>query len=256
MVHDAARPFITKELIETVLEAAKATGAAVCGLPCSDTIKEVDDDSMVQRTVERSRLWNVQTPQIFSTALLREAYQAMAKSGGSFTDDTAVVEQAGYPVQVVFYQEINLKVTTPAGAGAWPRPTLALGDTTSGVGPIIRKHLHDLNNHLTPLLGYAYLLANEFPEDSRNQEIRRRHPGRGRALPDNRRGRSRKSSASSSRARHDRFAFRPGALCTAVGASTCREEKTSRTISSIGTSSTVKSSISRFEIRSRLAATM
>ena len=170
MVHDAARPFITRELIQVVLDAAKSTGAAVCGMPCSDTLKEVGDDGLVQRTVDRSQLWNVQTPQIFSATVLRDAYQAAAKSGGSFTDDTAVVERAGYPVQVVLYPEVNLKVTTPSD---WPlaEAYLRLGDTNSGVGPLIRKHLHDLNNHLTPLLGYAYLLANEFPEDSKSKKF-------------------------------------------------------------------------------------
>ena len=170
MVHDAARPFLTRELIETVLEAAKATGAAVCGTPCSDTIKQVGDDFMVKGTVDRSQLWNVQTPQIFQTALLREAYAQAAKNGGSFTDDTAVVERAGYPVQTVLYQGVNMKVTTPSD-WALAEAFLYLADTTSGVGPQLRKHMHDLNNHLTPLLGYAYLLANEFPEDSRSKKF-------------------------------------------------------------------------------------
>jgi 2-C-methyl-D-erythritol 4-phosphate cytidylyltransferase len=170
MVHDTARPFLTKELIEVVLEGAKATGAAVCGLPCSDTMKEVDEEGLVRRTVDRSQFWNVQTPQIFAAALLRDAYQAAAKSGGTFTDDTAVVERAGYPVQVVPYSGVNLKVTTPAD-WSLAEAYLRIGDTNSGVGPIIRKHLHDLNNHLTPLLGYAYLLANEFPEDSRSKKF-------------------------------------------------------------------------------------
>ena len=170
MVHDAARPFLTRELIEAVLEGAKSTGAAVCGLPCSDTMKEVTDEGLVKRTVDRSQFWNVQTPQIFRAPLLREAYQAAVKSGGTFTDDTAVVEHAGYPVQVVPYSGVNLKVTTPAD-WSLAEAYLRIGDSNTGVGPIIRKHLHDLNNHLTPLLGYAYLLANEFPEDSRSKKF-------------------------------------------------------------------------------------
>jgi 2-C-methyl-D-erythritol 4-phosphate cytidylyltransferase len=170
MVHDAARPFLTRELIKTVLAAAKASGAAVCGVPCTDSLKEVGDDSMVQRTVDRSKLWTVQTPQIFNTTLLRDSYQAVAKLGGVFTDDTAVVERAGYPVQIVLYEGVNLKVTTPAD-WSLAEAYLQLADSTSGVGPVLRKHLHDLNNHLTPLLGYAYLLANEFPEDSRSKKF-------------------------------------------------------------------------------------
>ena len=170
LVHDAARPFVTKELIEIVLAAARATGAAVCGFPCTDTLKAVGEDEMVQRTVDRSTLWQVQTPQIFLTQLLRDSYQAVAKSGGVFTDDTAVVERAGHPVRIVHYPGVNFKVTTPTD---WTlaEAYLQFSDSQTGAGPILRKHIHDLNNHLTPLLGYAYLLANEFPEDSRSKKF-------------------------------------------------------------------------------------
>src|SRR5580658_5211311 len=65
LVHDAARPFITKELVDAVLNAAKLSGAAVCGAPCSDSLKEVGEDGLVLQTIDRSRLWTVQTPQIF-----------------------------------------------------------------------------------------------------------------------------------------------------------------------------------------------
>jgi 2-C-methyl-D-erythritol 4-phosphate cytidylyltransferase len=170
LVHDAARPFVTKELIDVVLAAAKLSGAAVCGAPCSDSLKEVGEDGLVQRSIDRSQLWTVQTPQIFRTKLLRDAYDAALKTGALFTDDTAVVEQAGHPVRLVLYHGINLKVTTPSD---WKlaEAFLQFGDSNAGSGPMLRKHLHDLNNHLTPLLGYAYLLANEFPEDSRSKKF-------------------------------------------------------------------------------------
>ncbi len=170
LVHDAARPFVTKEMIDIVLAAAKLTGAAVCGAPCSDSLKEVGEDGLVRRTVDRSQLWTVQTPQIFLTKLLRDSYQSALKAGTVFTDDTAVVETLGHPVRCVLYHGINLKVTTPSD---WKlaESFLQMGDSETGSGPILRKHLHDLNNHLTPLLGYAYLLANEFPEDSRSKKF-------------------------------------------------------------------------------------
>jgi 2-C-methyl-D-erythritol 4-phosphate cytidylyltransferase len=170
LVHDAARPFVTKELVDVVLAAAKASGAAVCGAPCSDSLKEVGEDGLVERTIDRSQLWTVQTPQIFRTRLLLDAYAAALKSGENFTDDTAIVERAGHHVRIVLYHGINLKVTTPSD---WKlaEAYLQLGESDSGSGPILRKHLHDLNNHLTPLLGYAYLLANEFPEDSRSKKF-------------------------------------------------------------------------------------
>jgi 2-C-methyl-D-erythritol 4-phosphate cytidylyltransferase len=170
MVHDAARPFVTKEMIDTVLAAAKLSDAAVCGSPCSDSLKEVAEDGLVVRTVDRSRLWTVQTPQIFRTKLLIDAYQAALSSGEIFTDDTAVVERMGHPVRTVLYHGVNLKVTTPAD-WSLAEALLRSGEGEGSPGQMLRKQLHDMNNHLTPLLGYAYLLVNEFPEDSRPKKF-------------------------------------------------------------------------------------
>jgi 2-C-methyl-D-erythritol 4-phosphate cytidylyltransferase len=170
MVHDAARPFVTKELFDVVFAAAKLSDAAVCGAPCSDSLKEVAEDGLVVNTVDRSKLWSVQTPQIFRTKLLRDAYQVALKTGALFTDDTAVVENVGHPVRIVLYHGINLKVTTPSD---WTlaEAYLRSGDGEGSPGQMLRKQLHDMNNHLTPLLGYAYLLVNEFPEDSRAKKF-------------------------------------------------------------------------------------
>jgi 2-C-methyl-D-erythritol 4-phosphate cytidylyltransferase len=166
MVHDAARPFVSRELIELVLAAARLSDAAVCGTPCSDSLKEVGEDGLVQRTVDRARLWGVQTPQIFRTSLLRQAYSAITSSGEIFTDDTAVVERLGHPVRTVLYHGINLKVTTPSD---WKlaEAYLQIGQADSGPGQVLRKQLHELNNHLTPLLGYSFLLMNESDADAR-----------------------------------------------------------------------------------------
>jgi 2-C-methyl-D-erythritol 4-phosphate cytidylyltransferase len=170
MVHDAARPFVTKELIDTVLAAAKLSDAAVCGAPCSDSLKEVGEDGLVIQSLDRSKLWTVQTPQIFRTKLLRDCYLAALKSGEIFTDDTAVVEKMGHPVRIVLYHGNNLKVTTPAD---WTlaEALLRAGEGEGSPGQLLRKQLHDMNNHLTPLLGYAYLLVNEFPDDSRPKKF-------------------------------------------------------------------------------------
>jgi 2-C-methyl-D-erythritol 4-phosphate cytidylyltransferase len=170
MVHDAARPFVTKELIDVVLAAAKLSDAAVCGAPCSDSLKEVGEDGLVVQTVDRAQLWTVQTPQIFRTKLLRDAYQAALREGCIFTDDTAVVEKTGHPVRIVLYNGINLKVTTPAD-WALAEALLRTGEGELSPGQMLRKQLHDMNNHLTPLLGYAYLLVNESPEDSRARKF-------------------------------------------------------------------------------------
>jgi 2-C-methyl-D-erythritol 4-phosphate cytidylyltransferase len=166
LVHDAARPFVTKELIDVVLAAAKLSDAAVCGAPCSDTLKEVGEDGLVLKTLDRTKLWTVQTPQIFRTSLLRRAYESAVASGASFTDDTAVVEKIGHPVRIVLYHGINFKVTTPAD---WKLAEcyLQFGEGDFAPGQELRKNLHDMNNHLTPLLGYSFLLLNEVAEDAR-----------------------------------------------------------------------------------------
>jgi 2-C-methyl-D-erythritol 4-phosphate cytidylyltransferase len=166
MVHDAARPFVTKELIDTVLAATKLSDAAVCGAPCSDSLKEVGEDGLVTRTIDRAGLWTVQTPQIFRTQLLRDAYAGALATGATFTDDTAVVEAMGHPVRIVLYHGINLKVTTPVD---WKlaESFLQADPVDSPGGTLLRKHLHDMNNHLTPLMGYAFLLANELQKDER-----------------------------------------------------------------------------------------
>jgi 2-C-methyl-D-erythritol 4-phosphate cytidylyltransferase len=170
MVHDAARPFVTKELIDVVLAAAKLSDAAVCGAPSSDSLKEVAEDGLVVRSVDRSKLWTVQTPQIFRAQLLRDCYAAALKSGETFTDDTAVVEKMGHAVRIVLYNGINLKVTTPAD-WSLAEALLRSGEGEGSPGQLLRKQMHDMNNHLTPLLGYAYLLVNEFPDDSRPKKF-------------------------------------------------------------------------------------
>lgn len=168
LIHDAARPFITEELVTTVLAAAIETGAAVCGTPSSDTLKEVTADGIVTRTLDRSVIWGVQTPQIFRKSLLLDAYNHVAATGAQVTDDTAAVELFGQPVKVVHYPGLNMKVTTPSD---WNLATcfLVMGEPDTPTGQEVRKLLHDLNNHLTPLMGYSFLIGNEFAEGSKGK---------------------------------------------------------------------------------------
>lgn len=109
VVHDGARPLVTPELIERGLEAARATGAAVPAVPLADTVKEVDTDGIVLRTLERSRLWAVQTPQVFAYDLLVRAH---SKVRADVTDDAAMVEALGERVRLFEGDRRNLKVTT------------------------------------------------------------------------------------------------------------------------------------------------
>ena len=110
IVHDGARPCIEAGMIETGLRAAKSTGAAAPAQPLSDTIKEIDDSGMVVRTLARDRLRAAQTPQVFSTALLRHAHEQIQED---VTDDAAMIEMTGGPVRLFAGSSENLKVTTP-----------------------------------------------------------------------------------------------------------------------------------------------
>jgi len=113
-VHDAARPLCPPALFGTVVEAARRHGAATTVIPVVDSVKEVDSDGRVVRTVERSALVAVQTPQAFSAALLRRAHERALREGWQADDDCALVERLGAPVVTVPGDPRNLKVTRPA----------------------------------------------------------------------------------------------------------------------------------------------
>jgi 2-C-methyl-D-erythritol 4-phosphate cytidylyltransferase len=110
VIHDGARPLVTKELIEQGLEAAKETGAAVAAVPVTDTIKIAGDDRIVHQTPPRQNLWAVQTPQVFLPGLIIKAYQ---QAKGEATDDASLVEQAGFKVKLYMGSYENIKITTP-----------------------------------------------------------------------------------------------------------------------------------------------
>lgn len=110
LVHDAARPLVTPALIEAVIQAARVAKAAIAAVPVVPTIKQARDRWVV-KTLDRSTLWAVQTPQVFERKLLEEAH-AQA-NGFAATDDAALVEAMGKRVKIVPGSERNIKVTTP-----------------------------------------------------------------------------------------------------------------------------------------------
>ncbi len=110
-IHDAARPCVSERTIEATLNAAELSGAAVAAQPISDTVKESQDGKQTLRTLDRSRLWTVQTPQCFRLGVIREALAEVRRRGVSVTDDTAACELVGHPVQLVPSPEPNPKVT-------------------------------------------------------------------------------------------------------------------------------------------------
>jgi 2-C-methyl-D-erythritol 4-phosphate cytidylyltransferase len=114
VIQDAARPCTNEELIEATIVAARETGAAVAAQPVTDTIKETMDGKMISRTVDRSRLWSVQTPQTFRVEVIRRAISTARERKMILTDDTAACELIGQPVQLVKSNSPNPKVTVPA----------------------------------------------------------------------------------------------------------------------------------------------
>ena len=113
-IQDAARPCTPLSVIQATLAAAREVGAAVAARRITDTVKESDDGNRVTRTVDRSRLWAVQTPQSFRVAVIRCALAEVRRRGVVVTDDTAACELIGQPVQLVETHEANPKVTVPA----------------------------------------------------------------------------------------------------------------------------------------------
>lgn len=113
-IQDAARPCTTGELIAATLDAARQSGAAVAAQPVADTLKESDNGQTIARTVDRSKLWSVQTPQSFRVPIIRQAIAAARAKNLQLTDDTAACELIGQPVQLVKSASPNPKVTVPA----------------------------------------------------------------------------------------------------------------------------------------------
>ncbi|MFN2571064.1 MAG: 2-C-methyl-D-erythritol 4-phosphate cytidylyltransferase [Gemmatimonadales bacterium] len=119
LVHDAARPFVSRGTIDAVIARARAGVGAVAAVPASDTLKEIGPGShrptpRITRTVDRERIWRAQTPQGFPRQMLRDAYAQLqsATNGGAPSDDAEVCERAGFPVELIPDSPFNFKVTT------------------------------------------------------------------------------------------------------------------------------------------------
>jgi 2-C-methyl-D-erythritol 4-phosphate cytidylyltransferase len=113
-IQDAARPCTSADLIAATIAAARETGAAVAAQPVTDTIKETVDGKIISRTVDRAKLWSVQTPQTFRVEVIRRAISTAREKNLILTDDTAACELIGQPVQLVKSATPNPKVTVPA----------------------------------------------------------------------------------------------------------------------------------------------
>ena len=110
LIHDSARPFVDRKVITKVILAAKKTGAAILGVPVKATIKSVKKSLLVDKTIDRGNLWEIQTPQVFRKELILEAYKKYGKE--KVTDDASLVEKLGADVLVVQGSYQNIKITT------------------------------------------------------------------------------------------------------------------------------------------------
>ena len=113
LVHDGVRPFLSHQMIQESVDAAREYGAAITAIPVNDTIKKVDDSGLVSKTVDREGLWRVQTPQVFRYELLQEAFKKANSEKFYGTDEGTLIEHLGKPVKVVEGSEQNIKITRP-----------------------------------------------------------------------------------------------------------------------------------------------
>ena len=117
LVHDAVRPLVTEEIIHEVIEAAKKYGAAIAGLPATDTVKQVErtaEGAIIKATIPRAGVVLAQTPQGFRYDVIKKAFDEAAADGFTGTDEASLAERSGHEVAVVMGSPRNIKITTPA----------------------------------------------------------------------------------------------------------------------------------------------
>lgn len=119
VVHDGVRPFVTTDLIETVVAAAAEHGAAMLGMPSTVQVKLVSDDGFIEGSLDRAHSWLGQTPQAFRRELLEQAYDRALRDGYSRVSDDAdlVAEYCGVPARILPGHDHNIKITTPQDLG-------------------------------------------------------------------------------------------------------------------------------------------
>jgi 2-C-methyl-D-erythritol 4-phosphate cytidylyltransferase/2-C-methyl-D-erythritol 2,4-cyclodiphosphate synthase len=149
LIHDAARPFASAQLVARAIAAAQTTGAAIPALPVTDTVKTVDALGYVDKTLDRASLRLVQTPQAFAFDALLAAHRRAAQAGREdFTDDAALAEWAGMKVSLFAGEPGNIKITNAEDfARAEAMQFVALGDVRTGTG--IDVHAFGAGNHVT-----------------------------------------------------------------------------------------------------------
>jgi 2-C-methyl-D-erythritol 4-phosphate cytidylyltransferase len=113
VVHDGARPCVTADLVSQTVSSAKQHGSGVAAVKITDTVKSVEKGMIISETIDRTKLWLVQTPQAFSYALLKKAFDHVEKKKIKVTDEAAAVELVSSGVRLVVSSSSNIKITTP-----------------------------------------------------------------------------------------------------------------------------------------------
>jgi 2-C-methyl-D-erythritol 4-phosphate cytidylyltransferase len=114
LIHDAARPFVSIEAIQSSIDAAQDVGAATVAIPTIDTILQSEDGESLGDTPSRETMWACQTPQTFQVDVIRHAHAQAKENGYAGTDDATLARQAGHPVKLVMGTPTNIKITTPS----------------------------------------------------------------------------------------------------------------------------------------------
>ncbi|MGM0439495.1 MAG: 2-C-methyl-D-erythritol 4-phosphate cytidylyltransferase [Chlamydiota bacterium] len=112
-IHDAARPFITTTMVQNVLSAVNEYGAATVGMPVAFTVKQADENGFVSSTLDRSHIWEIQTPQALRQDLLRKGFEYANHHHLTVTDDVSLAELLGEQVKLIEGSRKNIKITTP-----------------------------------------------------------------------------------------------------------------------------------------------
>ena len=112
VIHDAARPLITKDIISKAVTEAKVSKAVVVGIPSKDTVKTVSPENIIMETLDRASIWLVQTPQVFHCSVIKQAYERAQRIKYKATDDSKLVERMGISVKMIMGSSENIKITT------------------------------------------------------------------------------------------------------------------------------------------------
>jgi len=113
VIHDGVRPFVPVARTEAAIRFAEREGACILGIPAVDTLKHVDPDGYITNTMQRTGVWQAQTPQVFQLSLIRKAHDYALSSGYAGTDEASLVENLGHRVRMITGSPDNIKITRP-----------------------------------------------------------------------------------------------------------------------------------------------